>query len=136
MKNLLRAFLLIAFVFLLNSFISAETVYPSFNIYVQDGSPTGHSYTGIYYIANANNTNGSPFGPWGLPDAIVINSITLETSMAGRTIYPADNWPDVKCYRIIVKVTRDDGEQREGYSSLTDNVGLQNGSLQINVPTF
>jgi negative regulator of sigma E activity len=59
MKNLIRAFLLIACVFLLNSFVSAEHANPAFKITIQDsGGP--YAYQWSYAVENTDGTMGLP----------------------------------------------------------------------------
>jgi hypothetical protein len=128
MKNLIRAFLLISCVFLLNSFASAETAYPAFKITIQDSNGPW-AYTWSYAV---ENTDGTFFGPWS--EANIYSGVTPFVDYTVRTIYPPTNWQDVKYYRVVIQVTRvNTTDTQYGYSAWTDITGLQSGSLQVGV---
>ncbi|HZY24554.1 MAG TPA: hypothetical protein VFE71_01900 [Bacteroidales bacterium] len=146
MKNIsLKLILLIACIFVLNSFVSAINVYPSFKYEYKDNPPPpgiNYNYTIAYAIQNSNGTNGSPWGPW------YVSIGTFTTGNYPGTVWPftdvsrSINYPtppNAKCFRIVVIVQRDDGstmENKFGYSDWTDESGLQSGNLEIHVDHF
>jgi len=148
MKTFLRAFLLITCVLVLDSFVSAVNLYPSFKFEYKDNPPPpgiNYSYTIAYSIQNSDGTNGSPFGPWlvgyGTPTTGYYPGILWSfTDPNQRSIYPPSSPPyPVNCYRIVVAVQRYDGTNyvtKYGYSAWADATGIASGSLEINVDPF
>ena len=137
MKIFIRAFMLIVCAFILNSFVSAATVYPSFYFEFKDGSipPPTYTYDVYYRIQNSGGTFFPSPGFWGAFTGYSQGVNYLLTDGARTVNPPAPPYP-LRCYRIEVLVVRSDGEYRGGWSSWTDEAGLQNGSLQVNVNAF
>ncbi len=112
---------------------TADTAYPYFEFGYQD-NPFGHTYNIDFFI---QNTDGTLFGSWYLGNQNLYppNDHYL-VSYGAVTIYPPTPPSQAKCYRIIVRVQRNDGQTRYGISAWADLAGLASGSLVCPVDSF
>ena len=112
---------------------TADIAYPNFEFGYQDNT-LGHTYQIDFYI---QNTAGTPFGPWFLGTQVnYYPNYHWYVSYGAVTIYPPSPISQAKCYRIIVRVQRDDGQTRYGISDWADLAGLASGSLVCPVASF
>lgn len=112
---------------------TADDAYPNFEFGYQDNL-FGHTYQIDYFI---QNTDGTLFGPWPIgTQAFYPPNQHHYYSTGPVTIYPPTPLSQAKCYRIIVRVQRNDGETRYGISAWADLAGLGSGSLVCPVDHF
>lgn len=112
---------------------TADNAYPYFEYGYQD-NPFGHTYYIDFFI---QNTDGTLFGSWFIGTGYTNPpNYHYYYSTGPVTVWPPTPPSSAKCYRIIVRVQRDDGQTRYGISAWADLAGLASGSLVCPVDHF